>query len=224
MFNSLFLHEPHHEFYRFFLEDDRVVRPEGPYTYCIVDRHQRLDASTELSIILFSQVMSSQISAYIHEVLYDRGIAEIPSTHQRRNAGIVGRIHFGSKVHEQFDDFQPFGVGFSPAVAIDPRISCGLHERRLVVAGHNVRISAVRQEESDQFHIGGKCRAPQRCSERGPRCQIQRGSTGRWNVVDERVRIRSGGQKFLDQGKRIGGHHPRHTRIGFHIAAIHGPE
>ena len=90
--------------------------------------------------------MSSQIAASVHEVLNNREIPEVPGTHECRNSGIVGRIHVGSKLHEQLDDFEPFGVGFSSAIAVDPRISRGLHQRCFVVAGHNVGVGTVRQQ------------------------------------------------------------------------------
>ena len=144
--------------------------------------------------------------------------------HQRRDTHIVGSIHIGPKFHEKFDDLQPFSVGFPPAITVDPCISGGLHQCRLGVAGGNVGVSAIGQQELDQFQICGKCGTRQCGSERGSRRQIQSGSAGGWNIVDERIRIGSRCQEFFDQRKRVGSHHPRHTGVRFHIAPVDGPK
>src|SRR5439155_10908423 len=112
--------------------------------------------------------MSPEVSAPVHQVLNDVGVSEVSSTHQHGNTEIIGRIHVGSEFYQQFNNLQSFGVRFSIAIAFDPRVSCGCHERCLVEVGYNVRISAVRQQESNQFQVGGISRPRQCCSERDP--------------------------------------------------------
>lgn len=91
----------------------------------------------------FAEIVGREVGAFVDEILNHRGVAEIRSDDERRDAVIASPVHVRTALDEQPHRREPLLVRAALAVAVDPAIAGSRKQRRLMVAVHDERIGAV---------------------------------------------------------------------------------
>src|SRR5579863_2322892 len=97
--------------------------------------------------------MRVKVSAFVDQVANNVDVAEVRSSHQRRDTVAVGVIHVFSQIDQKLHHFQPFGGRLLPVIAVDKRQTAGSRQGGLAVLGLDTVVRTMSEQQLDQLEI-----------------------------------------------------------------------